>query len=60
MVDILAFDCSLAFALSDLSASLVSGCAVIDLVRIALIPVVLLLVVARVGRQLRLTLSISS
>ena len=66
MVDILAFDCSLAFALGDRSASLVSGCAVIDLVRLALIPVVLLLIVARVGRQLlaclalgwRLTLTI--
>ena len=52
MVDILAFDCSLAFALSDLSASFVSGCAVINLVRLALIPLVLLLIVARVGRQL--------
>ena len=58
MVDILAFDCSLAFALSDLSASLVSGRTVIDLVRLALVPVVFLLVVARVGRQLLASLAL--
>jgi hypothetical protein len=52
MVDILAFDCVLAFALRDSSASLISGSAILDLVRLALISLVLLLVVARVGRQL--------
>ena len=59
MVDILALDCSLAFALSDLSASLVSGCSVIDLVRLALVPVVFLLVVARVSRQLLTSLALA-
>lgn len=51
MVDILAFDCGLAFALRDSSASLISGSAILDLVRLALIPIVLLPIVARVGGQ---------
>jgi hypothetical protein len=51
MVDILAFDCVLAFALRDSSASLISGSAILDLVRLTLIPIVLLLVVARVSRH---------
>lgn len=59
MVDILAFDCGLAFALSDLSASFVSRCAVINLVRLALVPVVFLLVVARIGRQLLASLALA-
>ena len=52
MVDILAFDCVLAFALRDSSASLISGSAILDLVRLTLIPIVLLLVIARVSWQL--------
>ena len=58
MVDILAFDCGLAFALRDSSASLISGSAILDLVRLTLIPIVLLLVVARVGRQLLASLAL--
>lgn len=51
MVDILAFYSGLAFALRDSSASLISGSTILDLVRLALIPIILLLVVARVGWQ---------
>lgn len=52
MVDILAFYSGLAFALRDSSASLISGSTILDLVRLALIPIILLPIVTRVSRQL--------
>ena len=60
MVDILAFDCGLAFALRDSSASLISGSAILDLVRLTLIPIVFLLIVARVCRQLSSSIRLKS
>jgi hypothetical protein len=52
VINILAFDGRLTFGLRYCAASLIPGRPVLNLVVLGVVPVVLLLIVARVGRQL--------